>query len=124
MKEGEDFPYCGFPEPWYDDEGQKHPGWEIFYEEGLYVKPEVKHAAVNPPPKKETIEEPELEDPLGVLAEILAIGEAEDEFDPTFFIETVEMEEVIIEGRVDTEKVVKNVKSMWDCLFKSVPCYQ
>ena len=32
IKEGEDFPYCGFQEPWMNLEGQKVQGLEIFFE--------------------------------------------------------------------------------------------
>ena len=33
VKEGENFPFCGFPEPWYDKATQSmKPGFEIFHE--------------------------------------------------------------------------------------------
>ena len=37
-KEGEDTPYHGLPETWWDEKKKiRQPGWEIMYEEGLYV---------------------------------------------------------------------------------------
>ena len=44
VKEGEDFPYCGFQEPWKNADGEWGLGWEIFYEEDLYTKNEVIHS--------------------------------------------------------------------------------
>ena len=38
MKEGGDFPYCGFPEPWVGRDGKVYPGWEIFFNEKLTFK--------------------------------------------------------------------------------------
>ena len=31
VKEGGDFPYCGFPEPWVSKDGRVYPGWEMFF---------------------------------------------------------------------------------------------
>ena len=39
VKEGEDFPYYGFQEPWVDSKGQRVQGIEIFFEEGTFSKP-------------------------------------------------------------------------------------
>ena len=34
IKEGEDFPFCGFPEPWYDHKDKKiKPGMKIFFQD-------------------------------------------------------------------------------------------
>ena len=30
--EGEDFPFCGFPEPWLNAERKRVPGFEIFFD--------------------------------------------------------------------------------------------
>ena len=38
MKEGGDFPYCGFPEPWIGKDGRVYPGWEMFFNEKLTFK--------------------------------------------------------------------------------------
>ena len=38
VKEGGDFPYCGFPEPWVGKDGKVYPGWEIFFNEKLTFK--------------------------------------------------------------------------------------
>ena len=35
MKEGENFPYCGFPEPWVSKDGKVYSGWEMFFNEKL-----------------------------------------------------------------------------------------
>ena len=35
VKEGEDFPFCGFPKLWVDKDGKVYLGWEIFFEEKL-----------------------------------------------------------------------------------------
>ena len=35
MKEGGDFPFCGFPKLWVDKDGKVYLGWEIFFEEKL-----------------------------------------------------------------------------------------
>ena len=37
VKEGEDFPYCGFQEPWINDQGKRQPGLEIFFEEDRHT---------------------------------------------------------------------------------------
>ena len=37
MKEGGDFPFCGFPELWVGKYGKVNPSWEIF-EEKLTLK--------------------------------------------------------------------------------------
>ena len=31
MKEGRDFPFCGFPELWVGKDGKVYLGWEIFF---------------------------------------------------------------------------------------------
>jgi len=34
VREGEDFPFCGFPEPWYNHVDKRmKPGMEIFFQE-------------------------------------------------------------------------------------------
>ena len=38
MKEGGNFPYCGFSEPWVGKNGKVYPGWEIFFYEKLTFK--------------------------------------------------------------------------------------
>jgi len=38
MKEGGDFPYCGFPKPWVGRDGKVYPGWEMFFIEKLTFK--------------------------------------------------------------------------------------
>ena len=38
MKEGGDFPYCGFPEPWVGKDGRVYPGWKMFFNEKLTFK--------------------------------------------------------------------------------------
>lgn len=38
IKEGEDFRYCGFQEPWMNLEGERIPGLELFFEQDLYLK--------------------------------------------------------------------------------------
>ena len=38
MKEGENFPYCGFPEPWVSKDGKVYSGWEMFFNEKLSFK--------------------------------------------------------------------------------------
>ena len=38
MKEGEDFPYCGFPKPWVGKDGKVYPGLEMFFNEKLTFK--------------------------------------------------------------------------------------
>ena len=38
MKEGGDFPYYGFPEPWVGKDGWVYLGWEIFFNEKLTFK--------------------------------------------------------------------------------------
>ena len=32
VREGEDFPFCGFPEPWINAEKKHVPGFEIFFD--------------------------------------------------------------------------------------------
>ena len=31
VKEGRNFPYCGFLEPWVSNDGKVYPGWEMFF---------------------------------------------------------------------------------------------
>ena len=38
VKEGGDFPFCGFPELWVDKDGKVNPSWEIFFNEKLTFK--------------------------------------------------------------------------------------
>ena len=38
MKEGGDFPYCGFLEPWVGKDGRVYPGWEMFFNEKITFK--------------------------------------------------------------------------------------
>lgn len=38
VKEGKDFIYCGFQEPWRNLKGERVPGSEIFFEQDLYIK--------------------------------------------------------------------------------------
>ena len=38
MKEGGNFPYYGFPEPWVGNDGTLYPGWEMFFNEKLTFK--------------------------------------------------------------------------------------
>ena len=35
VKEGGNFPYCGFPEPWVGKDGKVYPSWEVFFNEKL-----------------------------------------------------------------------------------------
>ena len=38
MKEGGDFPYCGFPEPWVGKDGKVYLGQEMVFNEKLTFK--------------------------------------------------------------------------------------
>ena len=38
VKEGGNFPYCGFFEPWVGKNGKVYPGWEMFFNEKLTFK--------------------------------------------------------------------------------------
>ena len=38
VKEGGNFPYCGFPKPWVGKNGRVYLGWEIFINEKLTFK--------------------------------------------------------------------------------------
>ena len=38
MKEGENFPYCGFLEPWAGKDGKVYLGWKMFFNEKLTFK--------------------------------------------------------------------------------------
>ena len=38
MKEGGDFPFCGFPKLWAGKDGKVYPRWEIFFNEKLTFK--------------------------------------------------------------------------------------
>ena len=38
MKEGGDFLYCGFLEPWVGKDGRVYPGWEMFFNEKITFK--------------------------------------------------------------------------------------
>jgi len=38
VKEGENFPYCGFLEPWASKNGKVYLGWEMFFNEKLTFK--------------------------------------------------------------------------------------
>ena len=38
MKEGGDFPFCGFPELWVGKDGNVYSGWEIFFNKKLTFK--------------------------------------------------------------------------------------
>ena len=38
MKEGGDFPYCGFSKPWVGEHGKVYLGWEMFFNEKLTFK--------------------------------------------------------------------------------------
>ena len=38
VKEGGDFPFCGFPELWVDKDGKVNLDWEIFFKEKLTFK--------------------------------------------------------------------------------------
>ena len=38
MKEGGNFPYCGFLKPWVGKDGKVYPDWEIFFNETLTFK--------------------------------------------------------------------------------------
>ena len=40
MKEGSDFPFCGFPELWINKDEKVKLGWEIFFKEKLTFKEE------------------------------------------------------------------------------------
>ena len=37
MKEGGNFPYCGFPKLWVGKDGKVHPGWEMFFSEKTHL---------------------------------------------------------------------------------------
>ena len=36
VREGEDFPFCGFPEPWLNVEKKRLAGFEIFFDLQIY----------------------------------------------------------------------------------------
>ena len=38
VKEGGDFPYYGFLEPWVSKDGRVYPGWEMFFNKKLTFK--------------------------------------------------------------------------------------
>ena len=38
MKEGGDFPFCGFLELWVDKNGKVNSDWEIFFNEKLTLR--------------------------------------------------------------------------------------
>ena len=38
VKDGVNFPYCGFPEPWVGKDGKVYLGWEMFFSEKLTFK--------------------------------------------------------------------------------------
>ena len=38
VKEGGDFPFCGFLEFWVGKDGKVYPGWEMFFNEKLTFK--------------------------------------------------------------------------------------
>ena len=38
LKEGGDFPFCGFPQLWVGKDGKVYLGWEIFFNENLTFK--------------------------------------------------------------------------------------
>ena len=38
MKEGANFPYCGFPEPWVGKDGKVYLGWEMLFNEKITFK--------------------------------------------------------------------------------------
>ena len=38
MKEGGNFPYCGFLKPWVGKDGKVYPDWEMFFNEKLTFK--------------------------------------------------------------------------------------
>ena len=38
VKEGRNFPFCGFPELWVGKDGKAYPSWEIFFNEKLTFK--------------------------------------------------------------------------------------
>ncbi|KAL0015555.1 hypothetical protein SO802_002624 [Lithocarpus litseifolius] len=38
MKEGGNFPYCGFLKPWVGKDGKVYPGWKMFFNEKLTFK--------------------------------------------------------------------------------------
>ena len=38
VKDGGNFPYCGFPEPWVGKDGKVYLGWEMFFSEKLTFK--------------------------------------------------------------------------------------
>ena len=43
VKEGEDFPYLRFQEPWVNNQGKRQPGLEIFFEEELRISESFTH---------------------------------------------------------------------------------
>ena len=38
VKEGGNFPYCGFSKPWVGKNGKVYPGWEMFFNEKVTFK--------------------------------------------------------------------------------------
>ncbi|KAF5932738.1 hypothetical protein HYC85_028909 [Camellia sinensis] len=55
VREGEDFPFCGFPEPWLNAEGKRVPGFEIFFDMQLFGD-DVAKAQTDPPTEVEQCE--------------------------------------------------------------------
>ena len=105
VKEGEDFPYCGFQEPWVDSKGQRVQGIEIFFEEGMLSKSapihclgvtvpvatEGKSRSAKEEDVLEMVRELFLEDPVEVIqprteAHIMALTEEGQLVDPVCLI--------------------------------------
>ena len=66
VREGEDFPVCGFPEQWLNAEGARGPGFEIFFDIHLSGE-DVAEAQTDPPTE---VEHYEAVDPEGTELEM------------------------------------------------------
>ena len=92
VKEGEDFPYCGFQEPWIDSKGQRVQGLEIFFEEGILLKAtEGKIQSTEEEDVIEMVQELFVEDPIETIrprteAHVMALTEEGQLVDPVCLI--------------------------------------
>jgi len=90
VKEGEDFPFCDFQEPWRNRDRNNLPGWEIFYEEDLYLKENVIYSFSTKltigPREENKDEEDEEEEMTGDLFDVMALENDEPRDDPVHLI--------------------------------------
>ena len=76
VKEGEDFPYCGFQEPWFNSQGKRQPGLEIFFKEDLYISEGFTHTFSSQIKITKTpVESLEEEEMFGTIFDVFAIEE-------------------------------------------------